>query len=113
MTTRRDTPANEGIRASWADVIKASESHTASSANVAGSERSSKDRAISPSPGDVLVDEKFGTCTIHRISEGVIHMAKETGRVIRVRLDMLTIRPLGVETQGKHKHRRVFTTRTE
>ena len=35
------------------------------------------------------------------------------GRVIRVRQDMLPIRPLGVETQGKHKNRRVFTTRTE
>ena len=113
MTTRRDTPANESIRASWADVIKASASQRTGSATVTGFERSSNDRAISLCPGDVLIDEKFGTCTIHRISEGVIHMAKETGRVIRVRLDMLPIRPLGVETQGKHKNRRVFTTRTE
>lgn len=106
MTTRRDTPANESIPASWADVIKAS-------ANATGSERSAIDQAISLQPGDVLVDETFGTCTIHRVSEGVIHMAKETGRVIRVRQDMLPIRSLGVETQGKHTHRRVFTTRTE
>lgn len=113
MTTRRDTPANESIPASWADVIKASESQPAASANATGSERSAIDQAISLQPGDVLVDETFGTCTIHRVSEGVIHMAKETGRVIRVRQDMLPIRSLGVETQGKHTHRRVFTTRTE
>lgn len=114
MTTRHNDQPLENAPASWADVIAASESVDTTSAadtNVDTSPDVPADVALMP--GDTLMHATFGRCTVHHITEGIIHMAKETGRVIRVRQDMLPIRALGVETQGNNTTRRIFTTSTK
>lgn len=114
MTARRNNQPLETAPASWADVISASESLVDASADIAIEDASSESpEVVTLLPGDTIMHAKFGRCTVHHVAEGVIHMAKETGRVIRVRQDMLPIRALGVETLGNKNTRRIFTTSTE
>ncbi len=115
MTPPTKIQPDASPRASWADVIEASEiKHSgASQAAVSQAAVTQPTEPLSLSPGDVLEHESFGRCTVHRVSEGKVHMAKESGRVICLRQDKLSVRPLGVEPQGNNKTRRVFTSQTK
>jgi hypothetical protein len=60
------------------------------------------------SAGDQVDHPKFGRCTVHRVVGEFVHMAPDSGRVIRLSQNIVSFTPAFIEAG-----RRVFTTSTQ
>ena len=74
---------------SWADVARAS----AQRKDDPEAQADGFPGGTSLQAGDIVQDEKFGRCTVHKIVGEFVHMAPENGRVVRLSQNIVSFTP--------------------
>jgi hypothetical protein len=103
-----NTPQSQPeVATSWADVARASSDADGAMPEAEATPDTDFPGGDSLAAGDQVDHPRFGRCTVHRIVGEFVHMAPETGRVIRLSQNIVSFTPAFIEAG-----RRVFTTST-
>jgi len=108
MTKESPRPPQTQERVSWGDVARVSANTEIESSTPAPLPQTEFPGGSTLQAGDHVDHPKFGLCAIHRIVGDFVHMAPETGRVIKLSQTIITFTPDRIENG-----RRVFTTSTQ